>query len=55
MDPESFVDFGVSLSQKICQDSVDREDEMIIWRHVQANKSQDYYFVSQSYWHRPGD
>lgn len=52
MDPESFVDFGVSLSRKINQ-SRDDKGEIIIWRHIQANKSRHFYFVSQSYWHRP--
>ena len=51
MDPEDFVDPGYSLSRKVSQ-MKDKYLEKIIWRHIHASKSPNYYYVSQDYWYR---
>ena len=51
MDPESFVDPGYSLTRKVTQIKV-QDREKIIWRHINADKSPNLYYVSQDYQYR---
>ena len=53
MDPETFVDPGIILSNKIRQAKDEKGHEVIVWRHFNTSKSHEYYYLWQSYWKRP--
>lgn len=50
-DPETYVDTGFSLN-KLIQESFDSM-QSLIWKHIDANRSTDYYYVWQEFWLRP--
>ena len=50
-DPETYVDTGFSLNSLI-QESLDNA-QSLIWKHINANRSPDYYYVWQEFWLRP--